>query len=447
MSELKGKKRKQPSSCPDGWLPAAIVVQLDLTRRQERYAQRCVGIARFVYNRMVANDQAGRNADLWLTPHELEKEFNAAKHINPVLSFVTEVSKFVAQGACRSYRNARSRWLNQELKARRPVFHKKNRTGAGSFLATSGVALIKYDGHRRIRLPYLGSVRITRLLPDGVPYEVTISRRNGRWCASVAYWKPPVAPPQRETQSVGGVDVGISPLAVDSSGEHPNPDAHYQPIHTASGQWEFPNPRGYGNALKTLCRWQRAQSRRTPGSRGWWEAQRRIDRAHRRAKGLRDNAQHHISRVLVEKYHTLGIETLNIAGMIKAGLQAKALADAGMSSLLNQIRYKSGWYGTRIVEADQWYPSSKTCSACGVVNKDLGRELKWSCPNCGVIHDRNANAARNLQKLALLAVGEDVMLLDGGALAGGDSIASETAPDEGRTKPRTAVSTQLRLAL
>ena len=411
MAELQGKKRKQPSSCPEGWLPAAIVDQLELTCRQERYAQRCVGVARFVYNRMVANDQAGRDAGLWLTPHELEKEFNAVKHVNPSLNFVTEVSKFVAQGACRNYRHARSRWLNKEIKARRPVFHKKSRTGAGSFLAASGVKLIRYDGHRCIRLPYIGSVKMTRTLPEGTFYEVTIRRRNGRWWASVAYWKRPAAPAQRETQSVGGVDVGINPLAVDSGGVH------------------YGNPQALENALGRLRRWQRAQARRTPGSRGWWAAQRRIDATQRRIVGLRNNAHHHVSRMLVSKYHTLGIETLNVAGMIRAGLQSKALADAGMSGLLDQIRYKADWHGTEIVEADQWYPSSRTCSACGV------------------IHDRNENAARNLGKLALLAVGEDVMLLDGGALAGGAAIAGETAPGEGRTKPRTAVNTQLRLAL
>ena len=432
MVELQAKKRKQPSSCPEGWLPAAMVVQLELTCRQERYAQRCVGISRFVYNRMVANDQAGRDAGLWLTPHELEKEFNAVKHVNPSLNFVTEVSKFVAQGACRNYRNARSRWLSKELKARRPVFHKKTRTGAGSFLAASGVKLIHYDGHKRIRLPYIGSVKMTRTLPDGIPYEVTIKRRNGRWYASIAYWKPPAPTPQRETQSVGGVDVGISPLAVDSDG------VHYQ------------NPKVLENKLRRLRRWQRAQARRTPGSRGWWEAQRRIDATQRRIVGLRNNAHHHVSRMLVRKYHTIGIETLNVAGMIKTGLQSKALSDAGMSSLLGQIRYKSDWYGTEIIEAEQWYPSSKTCSACGVVNGELGREPKWSCPSCGVIHPPqadNENAARNLRKLALLAVGEDVMLLDGGALAGDDSIAGETAPDEGRTKPVATSYGQLELAL
>ena len=167
MTELQGKKRKQPSSCPEGWLPAAIVVQLELTCRQERYTKRCVGIARLVYNRMVANDQAGRDANLWLTPYELEQEFNAAKQVNPSLAFVTTVSKFVAQGACRNYRNAHSRWRNKSLKARKPVFHRKNRTGTGAFLAASGIATVQYDGHRRIRLPYIGNVKLTRQLSGG----------------------------------------------------------------------------------------------------------------------------------------------------------------------------------------------------------------------------------------------------------------------------------------
>ena len=276
-----------------------------------------------------------------------------------------------------------------------------------------------------------------------MPYEVTISRRNGRWYASIAYWKPPAAPPDRETQSAGGADVSINPLAVDSGG-------------TA-----YQNPRALYLALRKLRRWQRAQARRTcrkptrqqilegkvPKNRGWHEAQQRIDAIQRRIKGLRNNAHHQVSRTLVRKYHTLGIESLNVSGMIRAGLQSKALSDAAMSNLLRQVRYKAQRYGTRIVEADQQYPSSKTCSACGVVNQDLRREPQWPCPACGQHHERNLNAARNLLKLALLAVGEDVMLPDGVALAGGGSTAGETAPDEGRTKPATTEQYQFRLAL
>ena len=413
MVELQGKKRKQQSSRPDGWLAAAVVVQLELTTRQEKYAKRAVGISRFVYNRMVASDQAGRDAGLWLTPFELEKEFNHAKKHNPSLGFVTEVSKFVAQGACRNYRSAHSRWRNKSLRARKPTFHKKHRTGTGSFLAASGTVKVKYDGHRRIRVPYMGSIRMTRRLPEGVPHEVTVRRNNGRWYASVAYWKPPATPPSRETQTVGGVDVGITPLAVDSGGAHSNPTANYQPVPAANGQQHYPNPKGYYRVLGRLRRWQRAQARRTPGSRGWWQAQRRVDRCHRRARGLRANAQHHVSNALVRKYHTIGIETLNVAGMIKAGLQPKALADAGMSEMLRQITYKAEWRGVRLVTADRHYPSSKTCSNCGNVNPALGRDRSWSCPECSASHDRNENAARNLLKLALLAVDEEVMLHDG----------------------------------
>ena len=270
---------------------------------------------------------------------------------------------------------------------------------------------------------------MTRELRDGIPYEVTIRRRNGRWYASVAYWKPPIELPCRKTQSVGGVDVGINPLAMDSDGV------------------TYDNPRGYYQAQCRLKRWQRAQARRTTGSQGWWEAQRRIDSAHRRATGLRNNAHHHVSRTLVRKYHTLGIETLNVSGMIRAGLQPKALADAAMSRLLAQISYKGHWHNTQIVSASRRYPSSKTCSACNQVNKGLGRKPIWTCPSCGVIHDRNENAARNLLKLALLAVGENVMLLDGRALADGNSTAGETAPDEGRTKPRTTDCSRPPMAL
>ena len=343
-------RTKQRTTCPDGWLKAGVKVPVSLTVQQERYATGAVGIARAVFNLMVATHQSARAQvhGLWPSPMELEKQFNDLKHQPEFgMQYATEVSKFMAQGACRNYRNAHSRWRTKNLKARKPVFHKKNRTGTGSFLAASGVACIHYDGHRRIRLPYLGSVRMTRPLQDGIPYEVTIRKRNGRWYASIACWKPPTAPPHRETQSVGGVDVGIHPLAVDSGGV------------------EYLNPRGYHTAQRRLRLWQRALARRTPGSRGWWEAQCRIDRTHRRVTGLRSNAHHHVSRTLVRKYHTLGIETLNVAGMIKAGLQSKALADAGISGLLNQVQYKASWYGTRVIEADQWYPSSKTCSACG----------------------------------------------------------------------------------
>ena len=127
--------------------------------------------------------------------------------------------------------------------------------------------------------------------------------------------------------------MGITPLAMDSDGV------------------SYENPRGYYRAQKRLKHWQRAQARRTPGSRGWWEAQRRIDAVHRRIMGLRNNAHHHVSRTLVTKYHTLRIETLNVKGMIKAGLQPKALSDAAMST--SCPRYATRASGTVLTSSQQ----------------------------------------------------------------------------------------------
>ena len=180
------------------------------------------------------------------------------------------------------------------------------------------------------------------------------------------------------------------------------------------------------------------------GSRGWREAQQRINAIHRRSIGLRENAHHQLSRLLVRKYAVLAIESLNVAGMDKLPHQAKAIRDAAIGGLLQKIRYRADWYGTVVVEADRFYPSSKLCSDCGAHNAALGREPSWTCSDCGVQHDRNENAALNLLTLAINAarelgklapgpVGPDVTLPDGKALAGGKHVSGETGPDEGRT--------------
>ena len=218
----------------------------------------------------------------------------------------------------------------------------------------------------------------------------------------------------------------------------------------------YENPKALCRMLAKLQRGQRTLARRTLarrtlGSRGWPEAQGRINAMHRRINGLRDNAHHQVSRQLVRKYAVLAIESLNVAGMDQLPHQAKAIRDAASGGLLQQIRYKADWYGTIVVAADRFYPSSKLCSDCGAHNAELGQELYWTCSQCGVRHDRNENAAlnllgvaleavRELPKLALGPVGPDVMLLDGKALAGGKRVVGETSPGEGRTASSTQVS-------
>ena len=195
------------------------------------------------------------------------------------------------------------------------------------------VDTIRYDGHRRLRLPYIGSVRLRHELPGGaVVSKVTVKKVNGRWHASLSLRVPDKAQEQKPQPS-GGLDVGISPLAMESDGT------------------EHENPRALRRSLGKLRRLQRAQSRRKPGSRGWHEAQGRIDSCQRRITGLRNNAHHHVSRAVTRKYSVLGIETLNVSGMDKLRWQAQAIRDAAIGGLLRKVEYKCRWYGTELVQA------------------------------------------------------------------------------------------------
>ena len=131
-------------------------------------------------------------------------------------------------------------------------------------------------------------------------------------------------------------------------------------------------------ARRTLAR--RTLARRTVGSRGWPEAQGRINAIHRRVNGLRDHAHHQVSRQLVRKCAVLAIESLNVAGMDQLPHQAKAIRDAAIGGLLQKIRYKADWYGTISVAADRFYPSSKLCSDCGAHHASLGAGTALDLP-------------------------------------------------------------------
>ena len=209
------------------------------------------------------------------------------------------------------------------------------------------------------------------------------------------------------------MDTGINPLATDSEGK------------------TWANPKAYYTAEKRLARWQRAQARRTRGSRSWWEAQRRIDRLHRRITSLRKNAQHQMTSELVHKFQHLVIEDLNVAGMMQ-GKTPKAQADASMGAIKSQLIYKGQWHHCQISLANRFYPSSKTCSNCGYVNVKLKRQRFWQCPSCTIIHERNLNAAANLRNLLALPALSGTMLRDGPALAIGEPN-GETDPDDRRT--------------
>ena len=385
---------KRPSGCPEGYLNAGYIVPLHLTARQETYCRRAIGIARFTYNLCVATHRFHRiNRLPWPTLSQIAQTITLMKQDE--FPFLAQVSHRVTDGAIADFATALRKWRDPNDPARRPRLHKKRLTGTGSFRAAGAVREIHYDHKRRIRLPCLGSVKLAHTLPNGVIHEAHISRLNGQWLLSVNYWKQPLSKPDPDTRiPLGAVDTGINPLATDSEGQ----------------AWE--NPKAYYAAERKLARWQRAQARRKTGSRGWWEAQRRIDRLHRRINGLRKNAQHHITSELVSKFQNLVIEDLHVKGMMQ-GRTPKAQADAAMASLKRQLLYKGQWRHCTVILAPRFYPSSKLCSNCHTVNAKLKRERYWQCPTCGTHHERNHNAAANLRDMLALLPSVGGTLRDG----------------------------------
>ena len=283
---------------------------------------------------------------------------------------------------------------------------------------------IHYNGKRRIKLPFLGSIKLNHTLPKGVTYEAHISRRNGQWTLSINYRKPPFPKPEPDQRvKRGAADSGISPSATDSEGQ----------------VWE--NPKAFYQAERNLAHWQRAQARRTAGSRGWWEAQRKIEKLQHRVKNIRRNAIHQMTKDLVHKFQNLVIEDLNVKGMM-LGKTSKAQADAAMGEIKRQLSYKGEWHHCHIHIAQRFYPSSKTCSTCQEVNAKLKREKFWQCPNCGAHHERNRNAAANLLGLLALLPSAGGTLRDGKALASGPQAKGETGPDDRRTAQLSPRATQ-----
>ncbi|WP_407691219.1 RNA-guided endonuclease InsQ/TnpB family protein [Saccharopolyspora mangrovi] len=235
------------------------------------------------------------------------------------------------------------------------------------------------------------------------PTMVIVSREpDGRWYLTFAVdTEDPQAVP--ETGSTVGVDLGVKDFAVLSTEE------------------KIPNPRHLDRKARNLCRYQRQMARKKPGSANRRKAKNKVARTHRKIRNARADFLHRASTRLVREHDVVAIEDLHIAGIssspkgtvdkpgrnvrAKAGLN-RAVMDAALGEFRLQLEYKAERAGKRVVVIDRWYPSSKTCSACGHLLERLKLSVRqWTCPNCGTRHDRDHNAAKNILAAGLAVAG------------------------------------------
>ena len=172
------------------------------------------------------------------------------------------------------------------------------------------------------------------------------------------------------------------------------------------------NLKYYARSEKKLAKLQRRHAKKQKGSKNKNKARKKVAKLHAHIAAQRRDFQHKLSTRLIRENQTICVETLAVKNMVKNPKLAKAISDVGWSEFLRQLEYKAAWYGRTLVKIDRWFPSSKTCSACGHVLKTLTLEVReWTCPVCGVVHDRDINAAKCIHALGTLSTevcGEDV---------------------------------------
>jgi putative transposase len=225
------------------------------------------------------------------------------------------------------------------------------------------------------------------------PTTVTVSRDPcGRWYVSFAV--DVLAPaPLPAAGAVVGVDLGIKDFAVTSDGE------------------KIPNPRRLARRERSLARYQRRLARCQKRSANRAKAKAKVARAHRKVRASRADFLHRASARLVRDHDVIVIEDLNVSGMVRNRPLAKAISDCGWGEFRRQLEYKAARAGRQLIVIDRFYPSSKTCSACGHLLAELSLSTRaWQCPSCGTRHDRDVNAAKNILAagLAVSACGADV---------------------------------------
>jgi putative transposase len=393
---------------PDGWCVQAFRFTLDPTEDQASSLARHFGARRKAYNWAVhtlkADIEAWHATDVETAKPALQalrRRWNTVKDdvcVNAETGQVwwPDCSKEAYSDGIAGAVNAYWNWQCSRAgtrAGRRVGFLRFKRKGR------DGAMRVEPD-RRHVTLPVVGTVRVhentrrvERLIRAGRARVLAISvRRNGtRLDASVRVLVQRRQQPHVARSDSGvGVDVGVRRLAT---------------VATAGGTVieRVENPRPLQTALRELRHVSRARSRCVKGSRRYRERTTQLSRLHRRVNDVRTHHLHVLTTRLAKTHGRIVVEGLDAAGMLRqkglpgARARRRGLSDSALGTPRRHLSYKTGWYGSQLVVADRWFPSSKTCHVCGHV-QDIGWAEQWRCDGCSLTHQRDDNAAINLAR-------------------------------------------------
>lgn len=359
------------------------------TPEQELILARTFGCARFAYNHMLR-----LRTDAWFQRqervgyHETSAALTKLKR-EPEFAWLNEVSSVPVQQALRHLQTAFANFFAK--RARYPSFKRKDGPQSAEYTTSA----FKWDGGvlKLAKMDAPLTVRWSRSLPKGAtPTTVTVSRDTaGRYFVSMLCDDTVSA--KRKTKGRVGVDLGLTHFATLSTGE------------------KIAAPNTFRRNEAKLAKLQRRLAKKTKGSARRAKAKLKVARLHAKIADSRRDFLHKLSTRLINENQVIAVESLSVSNMQKNRCLAKSISDASWSEFVRQLEYKAYWYGRTLVGIDRWYPSSKRCSDCGYTVAKLPLSVReWTCPECGSIHDRDINAARNVLAagLAVSAHGESV---------------------------------------
>lgn len=414
---------------------------LDVTAEQHQRLLAHAGAARLAYNHHLARVKANLDqraaersygiAEADLTPSLSWSKVSLINHMNAWkdgrapdarvtvdedtgevvrgLPWRGEVSTDVFECASVNAAQALKNWADSRKGTRAgkpagfPRFKSRHRTAPAFRLrARSKEGLtpsVRPTGTKSMRFPKLGDLRtrettkqLRRLYETGRfhAYAASFRLERGRWVVSITGVAAEIhharrSPASRHQPRVG-VDLGVKTLAVvaDETGS-------VLAVHEGVKALQ------HAQARLRLANQRYARTKRDSGGRR--KAARRLGRVHARVAHLRRNLLHELTSSIVKGHASVVIEDLNAAGMLTNRRLARVVSDASFGELSRQLTYKAAWYSTELVVADRWFPSSKTCSGCGVVKADLTlSDRVYECASCGLVVDRDVNAAVNLAR-------------------------------------------------
>jgi len=361
--------------------------------QQATYFEKACGCQRFAYNWGLATWTTAYEAGSKPTGVGLKKQFNAIKHTE--YPWITEVTKCVIDSAFANLNNAFRNFFRVPSNKTYPKFHKKG--VKDSFTIDNEKLSI---AGKRIRIPRLGWVRLTEELRfEGKLMSATVKKMAGKWFVVVSMEIEETN--KNQASGIVGVDLGIKTLATLSDGT------------------VFENPKTYYKYDKQIRRAQKSLSRKKEGSKNRVKAKLKLSKLHYKVSCVTNDYIHKMAHDIADTYHTVVLEDLNVKGMLKNRHLSKAISRSNFSKIRRFLQYKCG----DVKFVDRFYPSSKTCSACGRV-KEMPLHLRVYECECGLRLDRDLNAARNI----LRAGCPDVKSVEMKALATSNS--GETVVDE-----------------